>query len=165
MYVLCAITKSRVLRYMLPAYPAFAILSAIGLLVDVAGANVRNGLRVLTPALAVFVLVIAIRPPVNLHAIDTRAIARASTAATAPGELITFYDDGAPRFDEMNEMLWYGDRYFVPVWESDKLPGALQKPKTRVFIMDANTFQRAGGIAASRTRSSPAPATWSASGC
>jgi hypothetical protein len=102
--------------------------------------HVRNGLRVLTPALGALVLFIAIRPPVNLHAIDTRPIARAASGATAPGELITFYDDGAPRFDEMNEMLWYGDRYFIPVWEADRLPEALQKPKTRVFILDANTY-------------------------
>jgi 4-amino-4-deoxy-L-arabinose transferase-like glycosyltransferase len=140
-YVLCAITKSRVLRYMLPAYPAFAILSAIGLSSSLPERYLRNGLRVLTPALAILVLVIAIRPPVNLHAIDTRPIARASTDATPPGELITFYDDGAPRFDEMNELLWYGDRYFVPVLEAGELPQALEKPTTRVFIMDARTFQ------------------------
>jgi 4-amino-4-deoxy-L-arabinose transferase-like glycosyltransferase len=140
-YVLCAITKSRVLRYMLPAYPAFAILSAIGLLWMLPERTVRIGLRVVTPALGAFALFIAIRPPVNLHAVDTRSIARASTGATSPGELITFYDDGAPRFDEMNELLWYGDRYFVPVFESGQLPDALQKPKTRVFILDENTFR------------------------
>jgi 4-amino-4-deoxy-L-arabinose transferase-like glycosyltransferase len=140
-YVLCAITKSRVLRYMLPAYPAFAILSAIGLLWLSPERYIRNGLRVLTPLLAVLVLGIAIRPPVNFHAIDTRSIARVSTAATAPGELITFYDDGAPRFDEMNELLWYGDRYLVPVLEAGQLPEALRKPQTRVFIMDLKTFQ------------------------
>jgi len=140
-YVLCAITKSRVLRYMLPAYPAFAILSAIGLLWLLPERYVRNGLRVLTPLLAIVVLGVAIRPPVNIHAVDTRPIALASTGATAPGELITFYDDGAPRFDEMNEMLWYGDRYFVAVLESGQLREALKSPKTRVFIMDVPTFQ------------------------
>jgi len=140
-YVLCAITKSRVLRYMLPAYPAFAILSAIGLLWLLPERYVRNGLRVLTPLLAIVVLGVAIRPPVNIHAVDTRPMALASTGATAPGELITFYDDGAPRFDEMNEMLWYGDRYFVAVLESSQLREALKNPKTRVFIMDVPTFQ------------------------
>jgi 4-amino-4-deoxy-L-arabinose transferase-like glycosyltransferase len=140
-YVLCAITKSRVLRYMLPAYPAFAMLSSIGLLWLAPERYVRNGLRILTPALAILVLVIAIRPPVTLHAVDTQAIARASTAATSPGEQITFYDDGAPRFDEMNEMLWYGDRYFAPVFEAGQLPGVLEMPITRVFIMDVNTFR------------------------
>jgi len=140
-YALCAITKSRVLRYMLPAYPAFAILSAIGLLWLLPERHLRTGLRILTPLLAILVLAIAIRPPVNMHAADTRSIARASTAATSPGELITFYDDGAPRFDEMNEMLWYGDRYFAPVWEAGGLPSVLQNPTTRVFIMDVNTFR------------------------
>jgi 4-amino-4-deoxy-L-arabinose transferase-like glycosyltransferase len=139
-YVLCAITKSRVLRYMLPAYPAFAILSALGLLWLLPERQVRNGLRVLTPLLAIAVLAIAIRPPVNLHAVDTRQMARASTAATEPGERITFYDDGAVRWDEMNEMQWYGERYFAEVWDSAELPAALRKPQTRVFIMDVNTF-------------------------
>lgn len=141
-YVLCAITKSRVLRYMLPAYPAFAILSALGLLWLIPKRYVRNGLRVLTPPLAIFVLAVAIHPRINWHAVDTRPIALASTAATAPGELITFYDDGAPRFDEMNEMLWYGGRYFVPVWQPAELARALEKPRTRVFIVDAKTFER-----------------------
>jgi hypothetical protein len=139
-YVLCAITKSRVLRYMLPAYPAFAILSAIGLLWLVPERYVRNGLRVLTPLLVIFVLAIAIRPPVNWHAAETRPIALASTRATAPNELITFYDDGAPRFDEINQLLWYGDRYFVAILEPGKLGEALQRPQTRVFIVDANAF-------------------------
>jgi 4-amino-4-deoxy-L-arabinose transferase-like glycosyltransferase len=139
-YVLCAITKSRVLRYMLPAYPAFAILATIGLLWMIPERYVRNGLRVLTPVLAILVLWIAIRPPVNLHAAETRPIALASTRATEPNEMITFYDDGAPRFDEMNQLLWYGDRYFVAVLKPGKLPEALQRPQTRVFIVDANAF-------------------------
>jgi 4-amino-4-deoxy-L-arabinose transferase-like glycosyltransferase len=142
-YVLCAITKSRVLRYMLPAYPAFSILAAFGLLWMLPERYVRNGLRVLTPLLAVVVLAVAIRPPVNLHATETRPIALASTRATAANELITFYDDGAPRFDELNQLLWYGDRYFVAVLEPGKLPEALQKPRTRVFIVDANAFHAA----------------------
>lgn len=140
-YVLCAITKSRVLRYMLPAYPAFSILAAIGMLALLKPDHVRNGLRVLTPVLAIVVLAVAIRPPVNLHATETRPIALASTRATAPNELITFYDDGAPRFDEMNQLLWYGDRYFVAILEPGKLPEALQRPQTRVFIVDANAFR------------------------
>jgi 4-amino-4-deoxy-L-arabinose transferase-like glycosyltransferase len=139
-YALCAITKSRVLRYMLPAYPAFSILAAIGLLWWLPERYLRNGLRVLTPVLAVGVVAIAIWPPVNMHAAETRPIALASTRATAPNERITFYDDGAPRFDELNQLLWYGDRYFVPILEPGKLPEVLKNPQTRVFIVDANAF-------------------------
>jgi hypothetical protein len=78
---------------------------------------------------------------VNWHAAETKPIALASTQATDPGERITFYDDGAPRYDELNQLLWYGDRYFVPVLEPGKLPGAIAHPETRVFIVDANAFQ------------------------
>jgi len=140
-YVLCAITKSRVLRYMLPAYPAFAILSAIALMQLAPERYIRTTLRVLTPILAVLVIFVAIRPPVNLHAVDTRRMALASTAATNPGELITFYDDGAPRFDEMNEMLWYGDRYFVPIWEASDLAKTLEKPRSHIFVMDVASYR------------------------
>jgi 4-amino-4-deoxy-L-arabinose transferase-like glycosyltransferase len=140
-YILCAITKSRVLRYMLPAYPAFAILAAIGLLSLIPERYVRSGLRILTPVLAVLVVIVAIHPPVNWHAAETRLIALASTQATAPNELITFYDDGAPRFDEMNQMLWYGDRYFVAVLEPGKLPAEVRNPQTSVFIVDENAYR------------------------
>ena len=127
---------------MLPAYPAFAILAAIGLLALIPERYVRNGLRILTPVFSrLGVIIIAIHPPVNWHATETRPIAVASTRATAPNELITFYDDGAPRFDEMNQLLWYGDRYFVAVLEPGKLPEALRNPQTRVFIVDENAFR------------------------
>jgi len=138
---LCAITRSRVLRYMLPAYPAFAILAAIGIFAFVPVRFVRTGLRVLTPLLAVLVLWIAIRPPATWHAAETRPIAQAATAATKPGELITFYDAGVARYDETNQLLWYGDRFLVAVWDSSKLADALEKPKSRVFVVDDETFR------------------------
>jgi len=138
---LCAITRSRVLRYMLPAYPAFAILSAIGMLAFVPIRFIRTGLRVLTPLLAVLVLWIAIRPPATWHAAETRPMALAATAATKPGELITFYDSGVARYDETNQLLWYGDRFIVAVWDSSKLADALERPRSRIFVVDADTFR------------------------
>ena len=139
-FALCAITRSRVLRYMLPAYPAFSILSAIGILAFVPERFVRTGLRVLTPMLAVLVLWIAIRPPATWHAAETRPIALAATAATKPGELITFYDAGVARYDETNQLLWYGDRFIVAVWDSSKLADALQRPRSRIFVIDSDTY-------------------------
>ncbi len=138
---LCAITRSRVLRYMLPAYPAFAMLSAIGMLAYVPARFIRAGLRVLTPLLAVLVVWIAIRPPATWHAAETRPIALAATAATRQGELITFYDSGVARYDETNQLLWYGDRFIVAVWDSSKLADALEKPRSRIFVVDADTFR------------------------
>jgi len=138
---LCAITRSRVLRYMLPAYPAFSILAAMGILAFVPARFVRGGLRVLLPLLAVLVLWIAIRPPATWHAAETRPMALAATAATKPGELITFYDAGVARYDETNQLLWYGDRFIVAVWDSSKLADALERPRSRIFVVDQDTFR------------------------
>ncbi len=70
--VMCAAARSRVLRYMLPAYPAFAILAR-----DRAhetnsrAVSSGRGLAIIvTPLLAVGVLAIAIFPPNTHHAAE-----------------------------------------------------------------------------------------------
>jgi len=139
-FALCAVTRSRVLRYMLPAYPAFAVLSAAGLLWLVPERYLRLGLRVATPVLAAFVIWIAIRPPVNLHASEILPIVSATNAATSPDERFAFYDEGQPRWDEVDQMLWYGDRRLIPLFDREKLIDALHSGQTRVFVMDEQAY-------------------------
>ena len=94
--VMCASVRSRVLRYMLPAYPAFSILAAIGLVRVVPLGYVRNGIRVLTPLLAVAVIGIAVFPPEAHHAAEIRSpVAVAAASVTPPNGRIVFYDSRA----------------------------------------------------------------------
>jgi 4-amino-4-deoxy-L-arabinose transferase-like glycosyltransferase len=139
-FALCAITRSRVLRYMLPAYPAFAVLTALGLLRLIPERYLRNALRIAIPILGVVVLKIAIFPPVNWHAAETRPVALAATAATEAKELVTFYDAGQPRYDETNQLLWYGDRLLIVHFNPDGLLDALRRPRSRVFVVDQDTY-------------------------
>lgn len=140
-FALCASARSRVLRYMLPAYPAFAILSALGLQRLVREQYLRKGLRIATPVLAVLVVVIALFPPVNWHAAEIRPIALAATAATPASELVGFYDAGQPRYDETNQMLWYGNRYLIILFDRENLMEALRTPRARVFVVDKDTYR------------------------
>jgi hypothetical protein len=140
-FALCAITRSRVLRYMLPAYPAFAVLSAIGLLRLVQEKYLRAGLRILTPVLAAGVLLIAVFPPVIWHAAEIRPIALAATAATPSHERVVFYDAGVARWDETNQMLWYGDRYLTILITQKMLVEALRQPPAGVFVMDHDSYR------------------------
>ncbi len=112
-FALCSITRSRVLRYMLPAYPAFAACAALGLVQLVRERYLRNALRVLVPLFGAVAVVVALFPPVIFHATEIRPIALAATAATGENELVSFYDAGPARIDEENQMLWYGDRLIV----------------------------------------------------
>src|ERR1039457_6269463 len=119
-FALCAAARSRVLRYMLPAYPAFAILAALGLRKFVPDRYLRAGLRVATPVMALAVVAVAAFPRTHFEAAEIRPIAKAATAATNPGERVAFYDAGQPRFDEDNQLQWYGDRRDGP-WRTRRV--------------------------------------------
>ena len=49
--MMCAAAKSRVLRYMLPGYPALSILTAVGLMALIPARFIQKGLRFATPVL------------------------------------------------------------------------------------------------------------------
>ena len=140
-FALCAAARSRVLRYMLPAYPAFAILAAIGLKKFVPDRYLRAGLRVATPVLALAVAAVTAFPRTHLEAAEIRPIAKASTAATAPGERIGFYDAGQPRFDEDNQLQWYGDRFLIRLFSREQLMEALHGSRARVFVLDRDAYR------------------------
>jgi 4-amino-4-deoxy-L-arabinose transferase-like glycosyltransferase len=138
---MCAAAKSRVLRYMLPAYPALSILTAVGLVTLIPLRIIQKGLMFAMPVLAVAVLAIAIFPPVTYHVPEIQPIAAAATAATPAGERVAFYDQGAPLYDEVNQMLWYGGREIYLLLSPMELEQALQARQTRVFVIDDGTYR------------------------
>jgi 4-amino-4-deoxy-L-arabinose transferase-like glycosyltransferase len=144
-FVLCSVARSRILRYMLPAFPAFAMLSAIGLTKLVPDRYLRNSLRVLVPLFGLVALVVAIRQPRHWNAVDVRPMAAAATSATAPGERFVFYDEGQPRWDETNQLQWYGERNLIAFLERSKLDEALQQRTARVFVVDRATYDSISG--------------------
>ena len=144
MFAVCAAGGSRVLRYLLPAYPAFSILAAVGLMQAIPVRYLLTGLNWLVPAGAVVCAGIALFPPTVLHAAEIRPIATALQSTTASDERIAFYDGGQPRFDEANQLQWYGDRNFYVLLKREDFENALRGPLSRVFIVDIKTYQEYG---------------------
>lgn len=138
---MCAAAKSRVLRYMLPAYPAMSILTAIGLAALIPMRFLRKGLLFATPVLAIAVFVIATFPPVTHHATEIQPMAIAATSVTPTGQRVAFYDQGAPLYDEVNQMLWYGGREVLFLLSPAELEQALLARQTRVFVIDEGTYR------------------------
>lgn len=149
-FALCSVARSRVLRYMLPAYPAFSILAALGLAAFVRARILQPALRIATPVLAVVALAAAISPRTHWEAAEIKPIARAATAATSPDERVAFYDEGQPRFDETNQMEWYGDRYTFRLFSPQALDQALNEGRPRVWVVDKATYD---SVVAPRYRS------------
>ena len=106
-FVLCAITRSRVLRYMLPAYPAFSILAASAISKFTPRRILQSAMNWIPPAAVAAALGIALLWKPNWQATDIKPIARA--ASEPPGQVVGFYDEGQPRLDEANQLEWYGD--------------------------------------------------------
>lgn len=138
-----SIGQGRVLRYMLPAWPAFAMLSAIALVRFVAESTLRRAIRWATPVLAAICLIVALLPRQRIHAADIRPIAQAATAAAQPGQRVGFYDGPAPRWDESSQLQWYGDLLIDGPWNQQELARALAAGSPQVLILDRDTYLEA----------------------
>jgi 4-amino-4-deoxy-L-arabinose transferase-like glycosyltransferase len=140
--LLCAAARSRVLRYMLPAYPAFAILAAIGLSTWIPRRLLKRAMDWLPPlAVAAATAVVLLFPP-SFHATETHAIADAQSRVLPPGTPIGFYDKGDPRNDETNELEWYGNDVPIEPYTTASFEQALQTGSIRVFVIDKDTYER-----------------------
>ena len=140
-FLLCAAARSRVLRYMLPAYPAFAILAAIGLLKWTPRRIIERTMDWAPPiAVVVAILIIVLLPP-GWHATEIRAIAQAQDRVLPAGERVGFYDKGDPRYDETNQLEWYGNDLPVFLPTRADLERTLQAGSIRVFVIDKATYR------------------------
>jgi hypothetical protein len=84
---------------------------------------------------------VAAFPRTHFEAAEIRPIAKAATDATAPGERVAFYDAGQPRFDEDNQMQWYGDRFLIRIFTRAGLAEELRGNRARVFVLDRDSYR------------------------
>jgi 4-amino-4-deoxy-L-arabinose transferase-like glycosyltransferase len=139
--LLCAAARSRVLRYMLPAYPAFSILAAIGLLKWVPRRIIERAMDWVPPLAVVAAIAIVLLFPANRHATEIRAIAEANSRVLPPGEKVGFHDKEDPRYDETNELEWYGDNVPAELFDNADFQKALRAGTIRVFVVDKATYR------------------------
>jgi 4-amino-4-deoxy-L-arabinose transferase-like glycosyltransferase len=142
MFVACSVGGSRVLRYLLPAYPAFSIFAAVGLMRWVPERFLRTGMSVLAPLAVVVAAGVALFPPVSLHADEIKPIAAAVKSVTQEKERFAFYDAGQSRFDETGQIQWYGDRVMWILTDAQAFENALAEPISQVWVVDAATFDK-----------------------
>jgi 4-amino-4-deoxy-L-arabinose transferase-like glycosyltransferase len=142
-FLLCAAARGRVLRYLLPAYPAFSILSALAIAHFIPRRLLDRTMHWIPAAsvLAAIAIVVSVTP--SQHAAEILPIAHA--ASEPRGQKVILYDEGQPRFDEANQLEWYGDCVPQMLLTSSDLDRALKSPGTGVsaFIIDKPTYQSA----------------------
>ncbi|HLG96114.1 MAG TPA: glycosyltransferase family 39 protein [Bryobacteraceae bacterium] len=140
-FLLCAVARSRVLRYMLPAYPAFAILSALALLRWIPRRVVERAMAWIAPLAAVAAIAIVLLTRPVWHASEIRKLAEAQGGLIQPGEPVGFYDKGDPRYDETNQLEWYGAAVPVLLMTPTDLARSLTDDSIHLFIVDRPTYK------------------------
>ena len=139
-FVLCGMARSRVLRYMLPAYPAFSILTALAITRAIRRrtlARVMDWAARLAVAVALGI-VLFMRP--TWHAAGIVPIARAASSPVR--RPVALYDGGVLRWDEANQLEWYGECVPALIPTKEELLKLLQTRVTSDFVTDRTTYEQ-----------------------
>ncbi len=132
--------ESKVLRYILPVFPAFAILSAYGLhrLLSTKRLPKFAQITFLLLTLAAFIAVAF--PNYELRAGDMRSLAPISDAATVQGEKVVLYTSGEFQANYQTQLLWYGERLCIISRDLKEVAALLTDKKQTVVVMDKPSY-------------------------
>jgi 4-amino-4-deoxy-L-arabinose transferase-like glycosyltransferase len=136
---------AKVLRYVMPIFPAFAILAA-GPLSRLAAAG-RSALYVrLAYLLALAVLlVVALFPNPRYRAEDMRSLAPVIDANSNPARRVILYTYGELHHNYMSQLVWYSNRYCVHLNELNTVRNALGSCPELIAVVDKQAFMRMSG--------------------
>lgn len=135
------------LRYILPVFPAFAILSAIALNNLVTDHRRRGFLKTAYVALCLVMLGMALNPKYRVRPEEMRRLAPVAEAATSPERRILLYTERAPRDAHLFQIIWYANRYCELLTVASEAIVRLDKSPDAAVIMDKEIFQTLIGAA------------------
>lgn len=136
-----SLLQTRYPRYILPAFPAFSILSAISL--DRCIPRERRALFLnLACGVGCAAICVANLYPPRPRALDMSALVPIVEANSLGGEsiLIYSYEDG--RSDYFNQFLWYGHRYATLAQNLDDLAARLNARGNVIVVMDKPSYAK-----------------------
>ena len=115
-----SLASTKYARYLIPAFPALALMTASG--IDRIVPPPRRGIGFQIACFALLALdVITAAVPANERAIDMRVLAPVAERNTPASERVVVYTGGAAGYDTQNQLLWYSRRYTELITDSDQL--------------------------------------------
>ncbi len=131
-----SVADSKSLRYILPAFPAFAVFSAVGLSGLIKAAWMPNFVRAATLVLLLAAVAIVAMPNFQNRAEDMRIIAPVSDAATPAGERVLIYNSGEYVWNYYNQLIWYGNRLAIHARDPEDIDDSLATTKGLTIVTD-----------------------------
>jgi hypothetical protein len=125
----------------LPAFPAFAMISASALYSVLFPRFLARFSSLAAAALLVIALFTVFMPNYRNRAEDMHSIGPISDAATRPGEKVVLYTSGEYQWNYLNQLLWYGDRYCIHLMNMNEIESLHLQDKDLVVVMDKPSFE------------------------
>jgi 4-amino-4-deoxy-L-arabinose transferase-like glycosyltransferase len=138
-----SIAHDKILRYLMPAFPAFSIMVATSLndwLPSHRRQQVWNGIAVLGLAgvLSVFLIrVFSPEVPGDMH-----QLASIAESNSPPNQHIVLYTSGRTEYDINNQLLWYSNRFTELPIVLEGVKAYLQDGEHTVAIMDRESYKQ-----------------------
>ena len=137
-----SIASAKVLRYILPAFPAFSIIAALALDAYLSAKAKPLGMKVSYAIVGIMLLVMIPLPNYLVRGQDMRELAPIAEAASAPGDRVVLYNFGQHRWDYLNQLIWYGNRFCETTEDVEAVKSKLAAHAGTVVVMDRQTFER-----------------------
>ncbi len=156
-WVLCVIVpfslvKFKWLRYIMPVFPAFAILSAIPLDRWVAAHRRQFFLKAAYVVLVLVMVGMAFNPKYRVRPEELRRLAPVAEAATSPGQPILLYTERPPRDAHLFQVIWYADRHCNLLTDVSEAIAILESGSNTAVIMDKEIYYAAIAAAGLRVK-------------
>lgn len=129
------------LRYILPAFPAFAILSAIPLDQWITARRRQFYLKAAYAVLCLVMLGMAFNPKYHVRPEEMRRLAPIAEAATNPERRILLYTERPPRDAHLFQVIWYANRHCELLTSANEAIVKIKENPGAAVIMDKDVFR------------------------
>lgn len=130
----------KILRYILPAFPAFSIIAATPLSYWLK--NIKRKKIISAVNTILFLAIILVVYP-NTHHLEEemKIISRAVQVNVAEDERVIFYTGKEQKYDFHNQLLWYSNRFSEFLDNEKTLKKRLYSNSSLTFVLDKKNFQ------------------------
>jgi 4-amino-4-deoxy-L-arabinose transferase-like glycosyltransferase len=140
-----SVAEAKVLRYIMPIFPAFAILAATPLSRWAASGRSARWVKLAYLLALAALLLAALFPKPRQRAEDMQSLAPIIDANSNPGRRVILYTYGERRHNYMSQLVWYANRYCVHLTELNTVREALGSCPELIAVIDKQAFKQMSG--------------------
>jgi 4-amino-4-deoxy-L-arabinose transferase-like glycosyltransferase len=136
-----SLIQHKVLRYILPVFPALAIVSAVAWRHWMPERWLVRSFAIACALMGASVLFLSLTASYRLRATEVRPLALLADRTMGSGEEILLYTGSEARWDYLHQIIWYTDRRAQMLFDVRQALCQLQQPTAPTLIVDLATYQ------------------------